>query len=92
MTPEQLLTKFATAKARKVDLSWAQFTAAIGGSDASTKAAVLAAANKGNGSALFKIINRLVVAKKYELARAEVDAAAAADSSLTIDELIAILS
>lgn len=91
MDREQLLTKFAKKRATKISLTWAQFTEAVAGADATTKAAILQAANASNGRGLFTRINALVQLKKYTLARAEVDAVAA-DDSLTIDELLALLN
>jgi hypothetical protein len=90
MTRDELLSKLAVTRARKIVLTWAQFTSAVAGADDALKAQILAAANMSNGRALFTIINGLTVAKKLELARAEVDAVAA-DDSLTINELIALL-
>lgn len=90
MTREELLTKFAAQRARKTGLTWGQFTAMFTSLGAPEKAQLLDAANKGDARLLFTIINGLVVAKKRELARAEIDLVAA-DDSLTIDELIAIL-
>jgi len=91
MTREELLTKFAEARARRISLTWAQFTGAVGAAPDPVKAQILAAANAADGRTLFTVINGLVVARKRELARAEVNVVAA-DDSLTIDELIAILS
>lgn len=91
MTRDELLAKFANARARKISLTWAQFAGAVAGAPDPIKAQILAAANASDGRTLFTVINGLVVAKKQDLARAEIDLVAA-DDNLTIDELIAILS
>lgn len=90
MTRDELLAKFATARARKITLTWAQFAGAIAAAPADVKAQILEAANKSDGRTLFTVINAIVTVKKIEIAREQIDAVAA-DDSLTIDELIAIL-
>jgi hypothetical protein len=91
MTREELLDSFAKRRARKISLTWGQFASAIGGAPVDTKAAILAAANKSDSRALFTLLNGVVIATKKAMARAEVDAIAA-DDTLTVDELIALLS
>jgi hypothetical protein len=91
MTREELLDSFAQRRARKISLTWAQFAGAIGGAPVETKTAILAAANKSDSRALFTLLNGVVIATKRAMARAEVDAVAA-DNTLTVDELVALLS
>lgn len=91
MTKDELLSKFAAQRARRIELTWAQFAGAVANADPAAKAVILEAANLSDGQALFTVINSLVIKKKRELARAEIDLVAA-DDNLTIDELIAILS
>ncbi len=91
LTRDQLLAKLAQSRARRIELTWAQFVGAVGASDASTKAALLAAVNKGDGRVVFTTLYALSQAKKLALATEEVELVAA-DDSLTIDELIGLLS
>jgi hypothetical protein len=91
MTRDELLNKFAAQRARRINLTWAQFAAAIGAVDPAVKGLLLDAANRSDGQALFTVVNQIVTRKKRELARAEIDLVAA-DDNLTLDELIAILS
>jgi hypothetical protein len=90
MTREELLNDFARKRAAKITLTWTQFTNAVSNAPALSKTAILNAANSGDGRVLFTEISNLVKDKKNTLARAEIDLVAA-DNSLTIDELIAIL-
>lgn len=91
MTREQLLASFAARRAKRIVLTWAQFAGAVGAVDDNVKAQILNAANNGNVRVLSTVIFGIVAAKKIALARAEVDAIAA-DDTLTVDELIALLS
>jgi hypothetical protein len=91
MTRDELLAQLATRRARKISLTWAQFAGAIGAADVNTKNQLLVAANKADGRTLATVVGAIVTATKRGLARAEVDAVAA-DDTLTIDELIALLS
>jgi len=90
MTREELLNDFARKRASKIVLTWAQFTSAVSNAPTLSKTAILNAANSGDGRVLFTEISNLVKDKKNTLARAEIDLVAA-DNTLTIDELIAIL-
>lgn len=90
MTRLQLLTKLAQTRARKINLTWAQFAGVVSNTDAATKTQILSAANNGNGKVVATVINTLVAQTKYDLARAEVDAMAL-DDSITVDELISLL-
>ena len=89
MTREELLTKLASLKARRVVLTWPQFASAVADSNAGTKAAILTAANNEDGRALFSLIIDIVKQKKLAIATAEVEALAA-DDSLSIDELLGL--
>ena len=89
MTREELLEKFIRQRATKIDLTWNQFAGAIVGSGDSVKARILAAANTGDGRALFTEIAEVVKAKKLEMATEQVNTIAA-DDSLSIDELLGI--
>lgn len=90
MTREELLVQLANKKARKDNITWAKFASMIASSPAATKTAIVNAVNTNNVNVLATIIFDLVKAEKYLAAKAEVDAIAA-DDSLTVDELIAIL-
>lgn len=91
MTRDELLAQFTTRRARKIQLTWAQFTGAIAAAPQNVRDQILLSANTSNGALLTRTIGGVVVEKKRALARAEVDAVAA-DDTLTINELIAILS
>lgn len=90
MTRDELISQFVDRKAKKTKLTWGQFASAITTADQATKAAILSAANEGNGVQLFNILIPLIRSAKRNIAQAEVDAIAA-DDNLTIDELINIL-
>jgi len=90
MTRDELLTQLANKKARKDSITWGRFAAMIASQPASTKTAIINAINANNMNIVATTIIDLVKAEKLALAKAEVDAIAA-DDSLTVDELIAIL-
>lgn len=90
MTLDELKTRLATSKARKLSLTWAQFAASVSEASAAQKADILAAVNAGKRKDVATAVMSLANAKKLALARAEVDAMLV-DGSMTADDLIALL-
>lgn len=93
MTREELLDSFASKRARKISLTWAQFAGAVGALSDERKERILSLANDGapaSTARLGEVLAKVVAMKKLELARIEVEALVA-DGSVTVDELLNLL-
>lgn len=91
MTREDIIRKLIDLRVRKIVLTWDQFASAIASSSLETKAIILEAVNKLDGSLLAKTVFDVAIAKKKAIAQTQVESIAA-DDTFTIDELITLLS
>ena len=90
MTKDELIARIARKKTKGVELTWAQFTSAVGSAGQEAKAALLDAVNKDDASRIATAIASIVVSKRRDIVKPEIDQIIANDS-LTLDQISELL-
>ena len=90
MTREQLIEYFTRQRIKDTDLTWAQFTSAVGAITVDERTQLLLAINNGDKDALCGSLLKIANDKKRAIAAADIDALVA-DNTLTVDELLTLV-